>query len=1237
LEGKGEIKAYLTQALYLVHDIVKSIMFKPQSPTVAGGAAANASKGRGVQTTDDSSAALDAASILKLTPVEKQAIKEFKPVAMRVLAEENKNNPDWKWLDPVWFDQVQFALWLSRATKDNPHFAEMPSAKGKTLGYILASYILYKKYRNAGQNHGVMLYVTDYYFAERDAGLAEKILSGLGVKVGHFTAGKEKSSPETVKKELEQRQKLYRESDIIYTIVSQPIFDYLGEEMALVIGGLVQSRRRWAVIFDEVQVSLVKEALTPFIISGGRIIDPEFEDFVKGFLREKGLKELTPESQAEAEASFEKALQEIVRGAKSVAEEMRKENKRRRLALYKEDVEARKIFLTYWGERWLRERKLAGRVEHWQMRIENALTVKRFYPEDVEYIRKGGEAVLIGKTGGMLLGRRLSFGLHQAIEAEAGFGIHSQRETFKQRTLGEFLESEHILSVAGGSATIDERALKAVLGGNAEIRRLGRNTDITTALAQRITSFRSKEEHIAEIVREILNLHNKGNPIIVEVESPKAREDLEERLREAGVRPNNIQYIDAYISDNPKEIEARVKKAGSIGMVTIVTSLASLGVDPHLSEEARRQGKTFWAISTYCNESSLDEIQFRKRVGRSDEEKGEWKAFWWAGDISARYLELTHEASGILRRKARASGEEILPVVTQLRQILSWRNIHLIEEVKRRSELVQQKRKEYLKTRKQILGRGLYEALPDAVRKRIESRLSSQKIEELKYKLDKASLSYMDVMWAGFLTKVSQLNWGLGNTTARRRDHHQSLMFFTYPEFERDVNAAYVRLLEGVKVGIHSWTIKQISEITGISKEELIELMRTEKKDGPAKAAILKRFGSVFALAAMITGGLGLYFLSINATSFLSNFALAKIISFFGLSVTFGPGLLVAGAVAIALVVGIVALQRVYLNRIHAERRTGEALSGFIFNGGRSAKGFIKTLADTGYTFSNFLTYISIFGTLGMIALGISMNLPSLLISAPGFAIAGLILAIVTAVSGRKHLKETDALPVNRLQRIVTGVTSGFIFASIVALIAGTSGLAAPVAIILGVGLGSSVVGGIYKLSAKLASDRVFDYRITLASLGLGAALYAGLIFVFSSGIIALPSALFVGKYIFILSGLAAAIAGWGLVKSLAPIRKMISSPIRQRISLEEKPESKIASIAASLRLVFDILASNIIRAIPVTLAGFGLYFAVKSGVISLGPLGIGIIAALTLGFLALAYLKPKYALALITVGIGLS
>ena len=114
-------------------------------------------------------------------------------------------------------------------------------------------------------------------------------------------------------------------------------------------------------------------------------------------------------------------------------------------------------------------------------------------------------------------------------------------------------------------------------------------------------------------------------------------------------------------------------------------------------------------------------------------------------------------------------------------------------------------------------------------------------------------------------------------------------------------------------------------------------------------------------------------------------------------------------------------------------------------------------------------------------------------------------------------------------------------------------------------------------------------------------------------------------------------VAGWSVVKSLTPIRRKISSPIHQRISLKENRNSKIASAATSLRLVFDILASNIIRVVPVALAGFGLYFAVKSGLISLGPLGIGIIAALTLGFLALAYLKPKYALALITVGIGLS
>ncbi|MBU1163525.1 MAG: hypothetical protein KKA75_05160, partial [Proteobacteria bacterium] len=170
---------------------------------------------------------------------------------------------------------------------------------------------------------------------------------------------------------------------------------------------------------------------------------------------------------------------------------------------------------------------------------------------------------------------------------------------------------------------------------------------------------------------------------------------------------------------------------------------------------------------------------------------------------------------------------------------------------------------------------------------------------------------------------------------------------------------------------------------------------------------------------------------------------------------------------------------------------------------------------------SNVLTYVSILGTMGSLVFAAGMHSPLILIATAAFASVGFTLAAVTAVLGRKHLVRMENLPITKDQRFISGVISGFILASTAAFLV-TAPVAVPLAIIASAGLITGAIMGMYVLPRRIANDKVIDYRTVLAGLSLGAALSIGLTFAFGLGAITASSAIFIGKYAFILGGIAA-------------------------------------------------------------------------------------------------------------------
>ncbi|MBU1997842.1 MAG: N-acetylmuramoyl-L-alanine amidase [Candidatus Omnitrophica bacterium] len=606
-------------------------------------------------------------NVVELTKTEKRAVKAIEPIAKAMV---ERRFPGTTWNEDKWNEQVEFAAWLARSAKDDIHLAEL--AGGKTIAYILAAEMIMRT--NPGRK--VMVFVTGHYFSSRDANQANEILSKLGRKVGYFAPANNDEKELTGYTFVDgqatavSRESLYREANVIYTVVSQPVFDLLAEQFATDIRAQVQMNNQWAILADEIQVTLLKEAITPFIVTGSEIGDAEY---VNG----------------ENVDAFVDRLNVILSDADAFAKAVIARN-RRLIREFDTDDVARKVTLTARGKRALRAQiGKDANLEHWVQRVENALTVELYYNEDVDFFRKGTEAVLISRSGAALQGQRLSHGLHQAIDFKLGNATTTQRKVNNRTTLKGFADAGHIASIAGATRTLDEDDVKAVFGNRINARRFGTKSTHKDVV---VKFFNNAESKMAAAVRSIVTKQAAGDAVIVEVDAVATRKDLVSKLEAAGVASNMIQWADAEDSSDAQAISAKIAKAGNIGMVTIVTSFAIQGIDPELSREARAQGKTFWVISTHASESSLDERQLLDRVGRRVGEKSGREAFWSLKDrIFVQNPGLASEAKAQLGSVfARIfPGRRARTILTPLRNRLAQQTRQSIEAAEEGQEDIQ--------------------------------------------------------------------------------------------------------------------------------------------------------------------------------------------------------------------------------------------------------------------------------------------------------------------------------------------------------------------------------------------------------------------------------------------------------------------------------------------------------------------------------------------------------------------
>jgi preprotein translocase subunit SecA len=408
--------------------------------------------------------------------------------------------------------------------------AEMRTGEGKTLVSTLAAYL------NALTGRGVHIVTVNDYLARRDAEWMGQVYNFLGITVdcinNHDAYG--------------AARKAAYDADITYGTNNEYGFDYLRDNMKLSVEEMSQRGHVYAII-DEIDSILIDEARTPLIISG------------------------PTEDRADLYRTLDKIIPLIDENGYEVDE------KQRSATFNEEGNEQLENILQ---ERGLLEGDSLYDIENVTVvhHANQALKAHRLYTANKDYIVKNGEVILIDEfTGRMMQGRRLSEGLHQAIEAKEGVDIQAENQTMASVTLQNYFRLYEKLSGMTGTAETEA-------GEFYEIYKLNVLVIPTNRPIQRVdiedVIYRTEDEKFAAIVDEIAEAKAKGQPMLVGTVSIEKSEKLSKFLSERDVEH---RVLNAKHHEQEAEI---VAQAGVPGAVTIATNMAGRGTDIQLGGNA---------------------------------------------------------------------------------------------------------------------------------------------------------------------------------------------------------------------------------------------------------------------------------------------------------------------------------------------------------------------------------------------------------------------------------------------------------------------------------------------------------------------------------------------------------------------------------------------------------------------------------------------------------------------------
>ena len=448
--------------------------------------------------------------------------------------------------------------------------AEMKTGEGKTFVAVQPLYL------NGLAGRGVHLVTVNDYLVKRDAEWTQPVYELLGSSVGHI----QNLMP------FAQRREAYG-CDVTYGTNSEFGFDYLRDNMAVTLDGVVQRSHSFAIV-DEVDSILVDEARTPLIISG----EPETaaETYYQFARVAKGL------DGAPATRKTAKGLDETeLSGADFLYDEKFKTVSPAQTTIEKVEralgidnlYDPRNVIL----------------VNH----LMQALKAQSLYKRDVDYVVQEGEVKIVDEfTGRIMEGRRWSEGLHQAIEAKEGTRIREENVTLASITLQNYFRLYERLAGMTGTAKTEEKEFVEIydmhvveIPTNQPVARLDENDYI----------FKTPEAKFAAVLDDIVERHETGQPVLVGTIAVETSEYLAELLKRKGI-PHNV--LNAKEHEREGEI---IKDAGQPGAVTIATNMAGRGVDIKLGDGVVDMGGLY-VLGTERHESRRIDNQLRGRSGR---------------------------------------------------------------------------------------------------------------------------------------------------------------------------------------------------------------------------------------------------------------------------------------------------------------------------------------------------------------------------------------------------------------------------------------------------------------------------------------------------------------------------------------------------------------------------------------------------------------------------------------------
>lgn len=407
--------------------------------------------------------------------------------------------------------------------------AEMRTGEGKTLVATLPAYL------NALADSSVHLVTVNDYLATRDAGWMGPLYEFLGLTVGVVHAGQTSA----------EKRAAYA-CDIVYGTNNEFGFDYLRDNMAFSAEDKAQGKLAFAIV-DEVDSILIDEARTPLIISGAA------------------------EDSSELYRRINQLIPRLVMETEEAEGDFTVDEKQRQIELTEAGHEKIEQLLIAEGlldgEDSLYAATNLGLLHH----VHSGLRAHVLFQRDVEYIVQDGQVVLIDEhTGRTMPGRRLSEGLHQAIEAKEGVRIQSESQTMASTTFQNYFRLYDKLAGMTGTADTEAFEFRQIYG--LEVLVIPTNKPMQRKDLNDLV-YLTTEEKFDAIVADVRSCIESEAPVLVGTASVETSEELSARFKREGIAHKvlNAKY-------HAQEAEI-IAEAGRPGVVTIATNMAGRGTD----------------------------------------------------------------------------------------------------------------------------------------------------------------------------------------------------------------------------------------------------------------------------------------------------------------------------------------------------------------------------------------------------------------------------------------------------------------------------------------------------------------------------------------------------------------------------------------------------------------------------------------------------------------------------------